>query len=64
MRAVLAARSVRRSMRICRWRLCWLLIDREVATGGTPATLYSQLPRYGGRADALAVGRRRLLRAG
>jgi SEC-C motif len=24
--------------------LCWLLIDREVASGDTPATLYSQLP--------------------
>jgi hypothetical protein len=24
--------------------LCWLLIDRELATGGTPARLYSQLP--------------------
>ncbi len=31
--------------------LCWLLIDRDVETGGTPAQLYSQLPE-------LSVGER------
>jgi hypothetical protein len=33
--------------------LCWLLIDRDVETGGTPAQLYSQLPE-------LSVGERQV----
>src|SRR3954447_3442405 len=33
--------------------LCWLLIDREVETGGTPAQLYSQR-------SELSVGERRV----
>lgn len=46
--------------------LCWLLIDREVAAGGTPARLYSQLPELSaderGMAARIAVSRLGLYR--
>ncbi|MGA2165038.1 MAG: SEC-C domain-containing protein [Solirubrobacteraceae bacterium] len=35
--------------------LCWLLVDREVAAGGTPARLYSQLPELSADERELAA---------
>jgi SEC-C motif len=42
--------------------LCWLLIDRDVTVGGTPARVYSQLPELsaGERETAARIGASRL----
>jgi hypothetical protein len=41
--------------------LCWLLIDRDVTVGGTPARVYSQLPELsaGERDTAARIARER-----